>query len=82
MLYCILNISELNNVPYKNYIQADMEVFQDSADTVRKNNTESEFIISFLDNNIPTIAEGNKIYTYKELTKYIQDPANGWISNK
>ena len=42
MLYCILNITELNNVPYKNYIQYDMQVFQDSADTVRKNNTESE----------------------------------------
>ena len=53
MLYCILNISDLNNVPYKHYVQYEMQVLQDSADTVRKNNTETEFIISFFKDNMP-----------------------------
>ena len=79
MLYCILNIRELNNVPYKHYIQYDIKVLQDSADTVRKNNTETEFIISFFKDNIPEIAEGNKIYNSEEIHEYLNDPANGWI---
>ena len=56
-----------------------MQVLQDSADTVRQNNTETEFIISFLKDSIPEIAEGNKIYNSEEITEYLNDPANGWI---
>jgi hypothetical protein len=82
MLYCILNISDLNNVPYKHYVQYEMKVLQDSADTVRKNNTETEFIISFLKDSIPEIAEGNKIYNSEEINEYLNNPDNGWISEE
>jgi|TARA_R100000479_G_scaffold57999_1_gene27567 hypothetical protein len=79
MLCCILNIKDLNNVPYKHYNIKNMQVFQDDAETVQTNIDNTEFIISFLDNNIPEITEGKTIYTQKELEDIIDDPANGWV---
>tara|TARA_R100000808_G_scaffold23247_1_gene51379 strand:- start:330 stop:575 length:246 start_codon:yes stop_codon:yes gene_type:complete len=79
MLCCILNIKDLNNVPYKNYIVEGMQVFQDTANTVQKNLDESEFTITFLDDNPPGIVEGKTIYTTTELEAIIDDPSNGWV---
>ncbi len=79
MLCCILNIDDLENVPYKHYKMAGMQVFQDTKDTVEKNLNETKFFISFLDENPPEIVEGKTIYTTTELDVIINNPANGWI---
>jgi|TARA_R110000751_G_scaffold87676_1_gene173653 hypothetical protein len=72
MIYCILDILELEIVNYS-------EVYQDSASTVRKNNDESAFIISFNKNSIPPIAESPEKYTHSQMLSYLSDPSNGWI---
>ena len=82
MIGCILNIKDINNVPYKQWRMQGMEVYQDANYTVRKNLDETEFIITFLDNNIPSIVGENKIYTREELTNYINNPANGWVEQE
>tara|TARA_R100001015_G_C4546303_1_gene109175 strand:+ start:514 stop:756 length:243 start_codon:yes stop_codon:yes gene_type:complete len=80
MLYCILDIDELNNVPYKHYRENGMEVIQDSADTVQTNLDNTEFTIAFVEDNPPSVVEGKTIYTRKELDNIINDPSNGWIN--
>ena len=82
MLCCILNIKELNNVPYKNYNDVGMKVYQDTEYTVQKNLDNTEFTISFLDNNPPSIVEGKTVYTPAELDNIINNPANGWIEQE
>jgi hypothetical protein len=72
MLYSILNIIELNNVNYN-------EVDQTSAQTVRKNVDETEFIISFPSDNIPEIASESTKYTHNEMYSFVEDSSNGWI---
>ena len=79
MLYCILDIGELNNVPYKHYIEKGMKVIQDSADTVQTNLDNTEFTIGFIEGNPPSIVEGKTIYTANELDNIINNPSNGWI---
>ena len=46
MIYCILNISDLDNVDYG-------EVGEDSSNTVRKNLAETEFLIKWEDGSTP-----------------------------
>jgi len=82
MTCCILNIKEINNVPYKNWNMEGMQVYQDADYTVRKNLNETEFIISFLDNNPPSIVEGKTTYTSQELRDIINNPDNGWIERE
>tara|TARA_R110002020_G_scaffold28732_5_gene91241 strand:- start:965 stop:1201 length:237 start_codon:yes stop_codon:yes gene_type:complete len=71
MIYCILDIAELNNVNYG-------EVIQDSAATVRKNLADDKFIISFPANAVPAIADSATKYTHSEMLTYQANPANGW----
>lgn len=82
MKSCILNIKDLNNVPYKNWSLEGMQVFQDADYTVFKNLDETEFIITFLEDNPPSIVEGKTIYTTEELDNIINNPANGWIEKE
>ena len=46
MIYCILNISDLDNVDYS-------EVGEDSSNTVRKNLAETQFLIKWEDGSTP-----------------------------
>jgi len=71
MIYCILDIDELNDVRYG-------EVIQDSADTVRKNLADDKFIISFPADAVPAIADSKTKYTHSEMLAYQADPTNGW----
>ena len=79
MLYCILDIEELNNVPYKNWSMVGMQVIQDAASTVQTNLDNTKFTIGFWESNPPTIVDGKTTYTASELNNIINDPANGWI---
>ena len=72
MLYCILNIEQINEVIYS-------EVYQDSSLTVRKNEDETEFIISFPEKDIPEIAVPLEKYTHKIILEIISSPLNKWI---
>jgi hypothetical protein len=71
MLYCTLDISLLNDVDYT-------QVTQSSSSTVRTNNDNTLFIISFPDDKIPTIAEGEEHLTWSEAYKLTTDPSKGW----
>tara|TARA_R110002020_G_scaffold317270_1_gene532916 strand:+ start:210 stop:425 length:216 start_codon:yes stop_codon:yes gene_type:complete len=71
MIYCILDIRELNNVNYS-------EVMQDSSRTVRENLAGTEFIISFPADAVPAIADSKTKYTHKEMLDYLTDLTNGW----
>jgi len=71
MIYCILDIRELNNVNYS-------EVMQDSTHTVRENLAGTAFIISFPADAVPVIAEAPQKYTHREMLTYLTDPSNGW----
>ena len=82
MLYCILNIDDLHNVPYKHYKEKGMQVIQDSADTVQVNLDGTQFTIAFLKDNPPSIVEGKTIYTKEELSNIINDPSNGWVNDE
>ena len=79
MLGCILNIDQLDKVPYKNYTMAGMQVFQDTKDTVEVNLDGTEFIIPFLEENPPAIVERKTVYSETELNNIIDNPANGGI---
>lgn len=79
MLYCILNIEELNNVPYKHYKEEGMQVIQDAASTVQTNLDNTKFTIGFWESNPPAIADGKTTYSASELMDIINDPSNGWI---
>jgi len=46
MIYCILNIADLNNVDYN-------EVGEDSSNTVRKNLAETQFLVKWEDGSTP-----------------------------
>lgn len=82
MLYSILDISLLYEVPYKAYHLENWQVLQDTYDTVLKNLDDTEFIISFKEDNPPSIVEGKPIYNGEEIDKIINDPANGWIEKE
>lgn len=82
MLYAILDISLLYEAPYKFFNLEGWEILEDTAETVRKNNDKSEFIISFSADNIPVIAEGVTHYTHKEILSFINNPANGWTEDE
>ena len=83
MVYAILDIKELDNIIYKDYNNNKSYVFQDSAKTVRKNNDNTLFIISFLEKNISYLLEdSNKIYTSEEIHTYLNNPDNGWVSEE
>lgn len=71
MIYCILDIRELNIVNYS-------EVMQDSPSTVRENLVGTAFIISFPADAVPAIAEAPQKYTHSEMLSYLTDPSNGW----
>jgi|TARA_R110002020_G_scaffold208379_2_gene414104 hypothetical protein len=71
MIYCILDIRELNNVNYS-------EVRQDCSRTVRENLAGTEFIISFPADAVPAIADSETKYTHSEILAYLTDPSNGW----
>jgi len=71
MLYSTLDISLLNDVDYTT-------VTQTSSVTVRKNNDNTLFIISFPDDKIPTIAEGKEHLTWSEAYTLTTDPSKGW----
>lgn len=79
MLYCILDIEDLNNVPYKHYSVSAMQVIQDDAATVQTNLDNTKFTIGFWEARPPEIVEGKTTYTAAELNDIINDPANGWI---
>tara|TARA_R110000744_G_C19317064_1_gene557266 strand:+ start:1231 stop:1452 length:222 start_codon:yes stop_codon:yes gene_type:complete len=72
MIYCILNIESLNDVNYS-------EVIEDSTLTVRKNEDNTEFIISFPETDIPEIAVPLEKYTHKIILEIISSPLNKWI---
>ena len=82
MLYAILDISLLYDVPYKFYNTKDWKVLEDTSETVRKNNDQSEFIISFAEDKIPVIAEGETHYTHSEILTLVGNPSNGWIEDE
>jgi len=67
--YVVVNISELNNVDYS-------QVLQTSSSTVRKNITQSKFILKF-DGNIPQTVQDldndGKIFSYSG-EKYLTHP--------
>lgn len=71
MLYCTLDISLLNDVDYTT-------VAQTSSATVRKNNDNTLFIISFPNDKIPAIAEGEDHLTWSEAYTLTTNPSNGW----
>ena len=73
MIYCMLDIRELNNVNYS-------EVMQDSARTVRENLAGTEFIISFPADAVPVIAEAPQKYTHSEMLRYLGDISYEWIT--
>ena len=50
--YAIFNISELENINYS-------EVLQDSKDSVRKSNDDSLFILTWLNDAIPSFISNN-----------------------
>ena len=52
--YAIFNISELENINYS-------EVLQDSKDSVRKSNDDSLFILTWLDDAIPSFISNKSI---------------------
>jgi hypothetical protein len=52
--YAIFNISELENINYS-------EVLQDSKDSVRKSNDDSLFILTWLNDAIPSFISNNSI---------------------
>lgn len=52
--YATINISELENINYS-------EVLQDSKDSVRKSNDDNLFIITWLNNEIPSFISNNSI---------------------
>jgi len=72
MLYSTLDISLINDVNYTTVIQG-------SAATVRQNNDSTLFIISFPNDNIPPIAEGETHYTWTEIYELTTNPDNGWV---
>ena len=82
MLYCILNIKDLNNVPYKNWNMVGMQVIQDAADTVQTNLDNTKFTIGFWESNPPVIVDGKTTHTASELNNIINNPANGWIEEE
>jgi hypothetical protein len=72
MLYCTLDISLLNDVDYTT-------VTQSSSSTVRQNNDNTLFIISFPKDKIPVIAEGEEHLTWSETYELTTDPSKGWV---
>jgi len=75
MLYSTLDISLLNDVDYN-------LVDQTSDNTVRINNDNTLFIISFPPDKIPAIAEREEHYTHTEMYNITINPDNGWIEDK
>ena len=80
MLYCILDIEDLHNVPYKHYREQGMQVIQDTASTVETNLDNTKFTIGFVESNPPEVVQGKTTYTGAELMDIIDDPSNGWIT--
>tara|TARA_R110002020_G_scaffold203662_1_gene407465 strand:- start:827 stop:1063 length:237 start_codon:yes stop_codon:yes gene_type:complete len=61
MIYCILNIADLDNVDYS-------EVGEDSSNTVRKNLAKTQFLIKWEDLNTPEFITDKSIVPVETLS--------------
>ena len=66
MNYTILNTEELDSVNFD-------EVLETSANTIRDNNANTEFLLKF-EGNTPSFLEGKTLYDYNGIMEILNSP--------